>query len=35
MPKRPAGQKRPGNVIGPAVVVARIATDEIEDNATA
>ncbi|MDD5585350.1 MAG: RNA-binding protein [Alphaproteobacteria bacterium] len=31
MPKGPQGQKRPANVIGAAVMVARIATGEIED----
>ncbi len=35
MPKGPNGQKRPGDVIGAAVMVARIATGEIEDNSTA
>ena len=35
MPKGPQGQKRPGDVIGAAVMVARIATGEIEDNTTA
>jgi hypothetical protein len=34
MPKGPDGQKRPGDVIGAAVMVGRIATGEIEDNAT-
>jgi len=34
MPKGPNGQKRPGDVIGAAVMVAKIATGEIEDNAT-
>lgn len=34
MPKRPQGQKRPGDVIGAAVTVAKIATGEVEDNAT-
>ena len=34
MPKGPDGQKRPGDVIGAAVMVARIATGEVEDNAT-
>jgi general stress protein YciG len=29
MPKGPQGQKRPGDVIGAAVMVARIATGEI------
>ena len=33
MPKGPQGQKRPGDVIGAAVMVARIATGEIEDDA--
>lgn len=31
MPKGPQGQKRPADVIGNAVHVARIATGEIED----
>lgn len=31
MPKGPRGQKRPADVIGTAVKVARIATGEIED----
>ena len=35
MPKGPHGQKRPGDVIGSAIMVARIATGDIEDNATA
>ena len=35
MPKGPNGQKRPGDVIGAAVMVAKIATGEIEDNETA
>ena len=35
MPKGPNGQKRPGDVIGAAIMVARIATGEVEDNATA
>jgi hypothetical protein len=34
MPKGPRGEKRPGDVIGAAVMVGRIATGEIEDNAT-
>ena len=34
MPKGPNGQKRPGDVIGAAIMVARIATGEVEDNAT-
>jgi len=33
MPKGPKGQKRPADVIGAAVMVARIATGEIEDKA--
>ena len=32
MPKGPQGQKRPANIIGNAVLVARIATGEIQDN---
>jgi len=35
MPKGPQGQKRPGDVIGAAIMVARIATGEEADNATA
>ena len=31
MPKGPQGQKRPADVVGAAVMVARIATGEIED----
>jgi len=31
VPKGPQGQKRPADVIGAAVMVARIATGEIED----
>ncbi len=31
MPKGPKGQKRPADVIGTAVKVAKIATGEIED----
>ena len=34
MPKGPKGQKRPADVIGAAVMVARIATGEIEEDAT-
>jgi len=34
MPKGPRGEKRPGDVIGAAVMVGKIATGEIEDNAT-
>src|SRR5688572_5256349 len=32
MPKRPRGEKRPGDVIGAAIKVAKIATGEIEDD---
>ena len=32
MPKGPNGQKRPADAIGSAVMVAQIATGEIEDN---
>jgi hypothetical protein len=31
MPKGPKGEKRPADVIGAAVMVAKIATGEIED----
>lgn len=31
MPKGPKGQRRPGDVIGAAIVVAKIATGEIQD----
>jgi hypothetical protein len=31
MPRGPKGEKRPADVIGNAVMVARIATGEIED----
>ncbi len=34
MPNGPEGQKRPGDAAGDAVMVGRIATGEIEDNAT-
>jgi hypothetical protein len=34
MPKGPRGEKRPGDVIGAAIMVGKIATGEIEDNAT-
>ena len=34
MPKGPQGQKRPGDVIGAAVMVAKIATGEITEEAT-
>ena len=33
MPKGPKGEKRPADVIGTAVKVAKIATGEIEDTA--
>jgi hypothetical protein len=33
MPKGPQGQKRPADAIGLAVMVGRIATGEIEDDA--
>ncbi len=32
MPKGPNGEKRPADSIGAAVMVAKIATGEIEDN---
>lgn len=32
MPKGPQGQKRPADAIGAAIMVAKIATGEIEDN---
>ena len=35
MPKGPNGEKRPGDVIGAAIMVARIATGEEQDNPTA
>lgn len=31
MPKGPRGEKRPGDVIGAAIMVAKIATGEVED----
>ncbi|MFA4975832.1 MAG: hypothetical protein WC853_13890 [Thermodesulfovibrionales bacterium] len=34
MPKGPQGQKRPADVIGAAVMVARIATGEVEEKRT-
>jgi hypothetical protein len=34
MPRGPRGEKRPGDVIGAAIMVAKIATGEVEDNAT-
>ena len=35
MPKGPTGQKRPGDVIGTAIKVAKIATGEVEDETMA
>jgi hypothetical protein len=35
MPKGPRGEKRPADAIGRAIMVAKIATGEIEDNPTA
>lgn len=32
MPKGPKGEKRPADVIGAAVMVAKIATGEVEDS---
>ena len=34
MPKGPKGEKRPADVIGAAVMVAKIATGEIEEKTT-
>lgn len=34
MPKGPKGEKRPADVIGNAIKVARIATGEVEDEKT-
>jgi hypothetical protein len=34
MPRCPKGEKRPGEVIGNAVMIGRIATGEIEDLTT-
>lgn len=34
MPKGPKGEKRPADVVGAAVMVARIATGEVEDELT-
>lgn len=31
MPRRPKGQKRPADVIGNAITVAKIATGEVEE----
>jgi len=35
MPRGPQGQKRPADVIGAAVMVARLATEEISETLTA
>lgn len=35
MPKGPRGEKRPGDVIGAAIMVARIATGEISEPSNA
>jgi hypothetical protein len=32
MPRGPKGEKRPADVIGAAIMVAKIATGEVEDN---
>ena len=34
MPKGPKGEKRPADVVGAAVMVARIATGEVDDEVT-
>jgi hypothetical protein len=34
MPRGPRGEKRPGDVIGAAIMVAKIATGELEDKVT-
>jgi hypothetical protein len=34
MPRGPKGEKRPGDAIGNAIVIAKIATGEIEDVTT-
>ena len=34
MPRGPKGEKRPADVVGAAVMVAKIATGEIEDEVT-
>ena len=33
MPKGPDGEKRPGDIVGTAIIVARIATGEIKSDA--
>ena len=35
MPKGPRGEKRPGDVIGAAIMVAKIATGEVEESPAA
>lgn len=35
MPKGPKGEKRPADVVGNAVLIARIATGEVEDTPSA
>jgi hypothetical protein len=35
MPRGPRGEKRPADVIGAAVMVAKIATGEVEDSTPA
>jgi len=35
MPKGPNRQRRPGDVVGTAIMVAKIATGEVEDNPNA
>jgi hypothetical protein len=35
MPRGPEGEKRPADVIGNAVMIAKIATGEIEDSMSA
>lgn len=35
MPKGPTGQRRPGDVIGPAIKVAKIAIGEVNDETMA
>jgi hypothetical protein len=32
MPKGPKGEKRPGDVVGAAIMVAKVATGETEDD---
>ena len=35
MPRGPQGQKRPGDVIGAAIMVSKMATGEVEDDGAA